>query len=309
MSRIPPDRYTFPWGEAEPCPCGSGIRFRQCCKQLPGQLPYVKLPSLLPPGPKTNYQHPKCYMAPTKNCSSGKSREHYVSEAILARFSQLRVSGMPWQVSGEAQIYPASALAVNILCERHNSALAPIDTLGVKAFDALTSAADYAVTQQNPGRARHYLASGEGLELWMFKLLAGIHFGGIAAAQGKLLRDDHSFPINEAIEALSLGKLPSNAGMYVSQNTGLVQRNQIGVGPLIDVTKAENIGVQVQFGPLRFETTIVPPPISMLHRSHLAARRRPSVVDFVGPARDARIILTWKGATNKVNRVGVEVQP
>lgn len=308
MARLPADRYTFPWGEAEPCPCGSGRKFADCCRRHK-QLPYIEPPNLQPPGELTGFQHPACYMSSTKNCSDGKSREHYVSEAILERFDLLKVSGMPWQSDGESKILPSKALVANILCERHNNALAPIDAMGLRAFDAFISAADYAVTQRYTGRAEHYLISGEGLELWMFKLMAGIHFGGIAKADGKIARDEFGIPTNEVVEALSSGALPANAGLIVTQNMGLVQRNQISVSPLIGMEKGENIGVQVQFGALRFETTIIPPPITISHNAKLAPMRRPRVVDFVGAARDARVVLTWKGWANEVKRIKVEVRP
>jgi len=311
MTRLPKDKYTFPWGDADDCPCGSGSAFVRCCKVGPSYLPYVKIPSLSPPGDVTAYANPNCYMSTTNNCSKGKSREHYVSEAILARFDKLNVGGMPWQKTGETKILPAKSLVANILCERHNNALAPIDRLGLMAFDALTDAADYAVNRKWPGRAEHVLMSGEGLELWMFKLAAGIHFGGIAAADGAILRDTCTFPTSEMIGALTTGELPSNSHLWVSQVPGLIQRAQVGVGPLIDLTTSPNLnaGVQVQFGPLQFQATLVEPPITAQHFAALAPRRRPRVIDFTGPARDARVVLSWKGMPNNVNRLAVEVTP
>ena len=109
MARLPPHRYTSPWGDTAPCPCGARRKSFDCCKRAK-QLPYFELPGLPPPGAVTNYQHPACYMSSTNNCSDGKSREHYVSEAILDLFDQLNVSGMPWQKPGESKILPANAL-------------------------------------------------------------------------------------------------------------------------------------------------------------------------------------------------------
>jgi hypothetical protein len=152
-------------------------------------------------------------MSDTNNCSKGKSREHYISEAILTRFDKLNVSGMPWQKKGEVKTLPAKSLVANILCERHNNSLAPLDKLGLMAFDALTEASDYAVNRKSPGRAAHYLMSGDGLELWMFKLAAGIHFGGIAMAEGGIVRDKSEFPTDEVTAALSTGSLPPKSGL------------------------------------------------------------------------------------------------
>src|SRR4051812_3328188 len=89
MARLSIDKYTSPWGDADACPCGSGSSFGGCCKVGSNQLPYVKIPNLRPPGPTTDFANPKCYMSATNNCSKGKSREHYISEAILARFDEL----------------------------------------------------------------------------------------------------------------------------------------------------------------------------------------------------------------------------
>jgi hypothetical protein len=244
-------------------------------------------------------------MASTRNCSERKSREHYVSEAILRRFSNLLVSGMPWQAPGEAKIYPRKALVANVLCERHNNALAPLDTLAARAFDALIAAADYAVNQPHPGRVEHHLISGHGLELWMYKLHAGTHFGGIAAADGKRLKDAYSFPTSEIVEALTNGKLSSDGGLFVSQNVGAMQSGQISIGPILEIGRSCNVGVQVQFGPIRFDTTISPRAITEAGWQ----RRRPGVIDFTGPARDSRVVLSWDRWGNEVNRIGVEVRP
>jgi len=310
MARLPSDRYTIPWGDAEDCPCGSGHAFVKCCKVGPQRLPYIEVPNLRPPGKTTGYAHPKCYMSGTNNCSKEKSREHYVSEAILERFDQLNVSGMPWQARDESKILPANALAGNILCTRHNTALGRLDELGLKALDAVTFACDYAVNATSPGRVEHFLMSGEGLELWLFKLAAGIHFGGIATDDGVAVRDKHSFPIAELADALSTGNLPTNANLWVAALPGVVQRAMIQVAPLIDTATNRHIGVQVRFGPLRFETTLVAPPLTMQHLASLENRRRPRIIDFIGPARDARVILSWKGQNPfGVNRLPVEVRP
>lgn len=305
MARLPTDRYTTPWGDAEPCPCGRGSAFRLCCKGL-GPLPYVKIPSLVPPGPVTGFSHPKCYMAATNNCSEGKSREHYISKAILDRIEIRNVSGMPWQEVGESQTFPASALVANVLCGRHNSALSPIDDLGVLAFDALTLACDYALNRRGPGRAGRFLMSGEGLELWMFKLAAGIHFGRIAKAEGGIVRDNSEFPLAELIDALSTGSLPPTSGLWFNQQPGIVLRYQIGVGPLLDVETNKHLGVQAQFGPLQFMALLITPDATEKQISKHAHLKRPSIIDFIGPERDARVILSWPGAApGRIRRIGV----
>ena len=227
----------------------------------------------------------------------------------MERFEKLNVSGMPWQAQGEKGTFPTNALAANILCERHNSALAPIDALGLRAFDAIVAACDYALDGRHNGRIQHHLISGEGIELWLHKLLAGIHFGGIAAAEGGLLRDVCSFPLKELTEVLTNGRLPPKSSLWIASNVGLAGRGQIAVGPLIDVARNSNIGVQVHFGPIQFEATLVAAPLSLAQESMHAVRKRPRVIDIVGPTRDARIVLTWPGMPNEARRLEVKVAP
>jgi hypothetical protein len=195
---------------------------------------------------------------------------------------------------------------IHFLVRRPETLASRDDRAGARALR--TAASDYAVNRKWPGRAEHYLISGEGLELWMLKLAAGVHFGGIAAADGGILRDTCTFPIDELTTALTTATLPPDSHLWVNQMPGLIQRAQISVGPLIHIEANLNAGVQVQFGPLQFQTTLVAPPISAQHLAAMASRRRPRVIDFTGPARDARVVLSWRGVpVNTVNRLGVEL--
>ncbi|MCR2833487.1 hypothetical protein [Parerythrobacter lacustris] len=219
------------------------------------------------------------------------------------------MTGMPWQVKGEKETFPASALTATVLCERHNNALAPIDQFGLRTFNAIIEACDYALGSRHSGRVLHSLISGDGMELWLYKLLAGIHFGGIAAADGGLLRDTCSFPLDELVTSLTTGTLPDQAGFWIASNLGLVERGHISVGPLIDAAKNSNVGVQVRFGPIQFEATLVAPAITTSHLEKLAPMKRPRILDFVGPARDSRVILSWPGLAREVRRLEVKLEP
>ena len=119
----------------------------------------------MPPEPTTGHAHPRCYMSPSRNCSTKISREHYISQAILDQFPVLTVSGLPWQQAGEAPQFAPRALTANVLCTRHNSPLSPLDTLAARAFPAFVLAPRYALERPTPGKAQHYLVSGDALEL------------------------------------------------------------------------------------------------------------------------------------------------
>jgi len=307
MSRLPPDRFTWPWGEAQTCPCGSNIPFGDCCHQGPRKLPHVRVPDLMPPEPTTGHAHPRCYMSPSRNCSSKISREHYISQAILDQFPVLTVSGLPWQQAGEAQQFTPRALTANILCTRHNSALSPLDMLAARAFAAFVDAPRYALERTTPGKAQHYLVSGDALELWMLKLLAGLYFGGIASANTKRLRESCTIRHAELVDALSGRALPGKAGLYLAQGVGEVPKRALGVAPLIDTATEEAAGVRVQFGTLLFETLLVPAPDEAFRRMTALRRRRPGIIDISGSARDARIVMSWQHQGNQVDRLGIEI--
>lgn len=307
MSRLPPDRFTWPWGEAQICPCGSNMPFGDCCHQGPRKLPYVHVPDLMPPELATGHAHPRCYMSPSRNCSTKISREHYISQAILEQFPVLTVSGLPWQQSGEAEQFTPRALTANILCTRHNSALSPLDTLAARAFAAFVDAPRFAVERLNPGKAQHYLVSGDALELWMLKLLAGLYFGGIASANAMRLRESCTIRHAELVDALSGRALPSRAGLYLAQGIGEVPKRALGVAPLIDAAAGEAAGVRVQFGTLLFETLLAPAPDEAFRRMTALRRRHPGIIDISGPARDARIVMSWRHQGNQIDRLGIEI--
>lgn len=213
---------------------------------------------------------------------------------------------MPWQREGEVQSLPSSALVANILCARHNNALSPLDALAGKSFDALISSADYAVHQQHAGKVLYSLTSGHALELWMYKLAAGIYFGKIAVANGKRVRDTCDFPENEIAHHLTEGTLSPEGGLYVTQNVGEVPRSNIAIAPLTEASSNCCVGVQVQFGPLQFATTVVRPKVPTTAEAAVRGRRRPHVIDFLGPARDARVLLTWPRTKGEFQRLGVQ---
>lgn len=187
MARPSRSGFAFPWRRDEPCQCGSGQAFGACCLSADGR-PVQAIASLQPPGPVTGFGHPGCYLAPSCNCSPKLSREHYISRTLISG-PQLRVRGFPWQKS-EVLFCSPDSLTDKILCQRHNSALSPLDNHAGLAFRAIGEAADY-VDQRPLTRRIHYgIISGDALELWAMKTLAGLHASGIPFfAGGKAFRD------------------------------------------------------------------------------------------------------------------------
>jgi hypothetical protein len=122
--------------------------------------------STRPPGPRTGLVTPKCYAAALGNCDGNPTtREHYVSESLLNRLgAKFFVEGVPWLDSPRE--LTASTMVARVLCERHNSALWPLDTMIGNFYDVLAGA----------GEGREVgvrLFEGEDFERWALEILLG----------------------------------------------------------------------------------------------------------------------------------------
>jgi hypothetical protein len=70
------------------------------------------------------------------------SREHFISRSVLKLFgdTHIAVNNFPWLPKGETRSLPINELvARQILCERHNAAMSPLDTAAGIFFAALKS--------------------------------------------------------------------------------------------------------------------------------------------------------------------------
>jgi len=156
-----------------PCPCGCGKAASECCLT---NYELYKAPACTTPLPPKSGDHiRKCYASRLADCSTTLSREHYISASLLHyidQFKNLTVSGLPW-LNGKEKVLPPNALASKILCERHNSALSPLDGMAVHLFRAFDEEGI-----AGSGQQLLYLFSGHDLERWLLKMLCGIASSG-----------------------------------------------------------------------------------------------------------------------------------
>jgi len=306
MSKLRIDRYVSGWGDAEPCPCDSGEAFSRCCQREKHRPPVMQLPILRPPGALTGYAHPKCYMRASADCSEKVSREHYISHGVLKQLGGLTVRGMPWQAPGQQALLSADALTAKVLCERHNSALSPLDDLASKAFEKISQAANYSSNGRHRGRVRHYFVSGDGLEIWAVKVFAGVYEAGIAAHESKKVKDFGYIDYERVAELLSGQRVQSDGGLFVTQNPGDVHAASVNFAPLV-ADDGQAVGARLQFGSLQFDVVIVAPAAGFL--AAMKERHRPTVIDFNGPHRTSRVVLSWDRNVLRVKRIGIEIEP
>ena len=161
----------FSVAPSAPCPCGSGGPASRCCLTTAG---FRKEPaSTTCPLPRTGRSLQSCYASVLADCSSKRSREHYISESLLRLLNQnnaLRVSGLAWLEDNE-KILPPGALASTILCDRHNAVLSPLDAIAVRLFQAFDEDGAGA-----SGKRILCLFSGHDLERWLLKIMCGVAY-------------------------------------------------------------------------------------------------------------------------------------
>lgn len=278
------------------CPCGSGKPTWQCHLDFDGRL-RKHLPSLRPPGPLTGYSHPGCYLRSTNDCCDQISGEHYMSEAILQRFEGVRVSGMHWQKPGEEVTLAVSALKANILCRRHNSALAPLDAEAGLFFAAIDEGVADLKRKTLSRKPTFRLISGDAIELWMLKVACGLYFA-VGAHDGVKLSSSHSIDIQKVRRAFFDRQWDPGGGLYFKGAPGERfggKAHRIGMAPLSDNSAKRCCGTSVSLAGYRME--VVFDTVGVNYGPNLGLVRRPTELVWSRFHRQLFIVLSWPPGT------------
>jgi hypothetical protein len=278
----------------DPCPCGSGRIVKDCCLKPIG--------SLRPTQSASACFHNKCYAQEFANCSSKISGEHWISAGVLetlARFGPLNVGGLPWHPPGTTKEMSVDSLQSNILCERHNSALSPLDQVAIRFFGAFPH-----IKGKHFGTSALTLFCGGDLERWMLKVLCGgISSGVVRPSSG---RPVGWRPPTAWLDFLFAGtSIPSPMGLYLTQTEGDWVDASRGVGIACLATGAEIYGLLIELHGFRFILAMVPPASPLPPDSLLThASFRPSSFVF-GNGADDVLLLDWgpshQGAEFRMN--------
>src|SRR5579864_1722690 len=117
-----------------------------------------------------------CWAACLGDCSTKLSREHLVSESLFTN-SVVRVGGFPW-CAGKSVEIGISRLTAQILCEKHNNQLSPIDDAGSDAFATLIRLMELSNSRgrmkAHIWKVKRFQSSGYGLERWCLKTLINL---------------------------------------------------------------------------------------------------------------------------------------
>lgn len=279
----------LPWGGEDPCPCGSGKWYKRCCRAVDG-FPLIQVPRLFPPAPGSSFANSRCYLRGTNDCSEGINREHYISKNILEQLgATIEVSGFPWQKDNRHDRYSPKALVSKILCERHNSALSPLDQIAGRSFSHLSQAVRHALLPEQRKPSRMFLVSGQAIERWAIKVLLGLFHSGIARAQREKLIDSYTYDAVDMIRMLLNGDIPGPAGLYVRSERGgfLGSGTGFGIAALTDGTIVK--GIRLIFEGLEFDVVTDGKNLPL---GYLASQHRPTQIELVGTGT-SQVIFTW----------------
>lgn len=280
------------------CPCGSGYSACNCCLTVSGFIKTAALTS--PPAPPTGNALPRCYAAPLADCSPKLSREHFVSASLLEELNvsnQLRVSGLRWQDDGQSKHLKPNALASKILCDRHNSALSPLDAIAVNLFQAVNEE-----NMSGTGRQLLFLFSGSDIERWMLKILCGFAYSG-----NLLLENEVDISVPKAWLDILFGYMDFAAGqgLYVCRSVGHVfeTARQVKLRTISNRTHLNGLGLWV----CGYEL--------ILSMSGFASRKfdgremvyRPLELYTIGREFEKSIMLSWQGVAD-LGTISIQIE-
>ncbi|MEV2211168.1 hypothetical protein AB0H86_06670 [Streptomyces sp. NPDC050997] len=167
----------------------------------------------------------------------------------------ITVLGMPWQKGSTHQL-PVSALAANILCQRHNSALSPLDVSASSAFRVLWHFQEDQRRVPDPHGAEFALVNGDELERWLLKLLWGAVAAGALSHEGNPVRALHSSASKEALLDYLFrdGTLPEGWGLYMAGRPDRLfsGEGQVAIRPLVHRGELWGAGVEAGAVGVRF---------------------------------------------------------
>ncbi len=245
-------------GRNDPCPCGSARKAKRCCLAADGWYKRPASPS--PPTPATGTALPACYAAPLNDCSTKVSGEHAVSKSILRNFPKIVVSGFPWQKPGEEKTVGLNSLVANVLCQRHNEALSPLDKQAGRLFKTFRA---FDLGLRNAERAPEdgfVLFSGEDLERWLLKVLFGLLAAGNVSLNGERVQVPH---VPESWLQVLYGGAPwpAETGLYVvyPQDRQFWAQSSIGCSALVELTGGGIMGMMVDVAGFSFALSMRKP--------------------------------------------------
>nr|WP_314433946.1 hypothetical protein [uncultured Brevundimonas sp.] len=200
----------------------------------------------------------------------------------------LKVRGMPWQVEPVMET-SADALTSKILCRRHNSALSPLDAHAQRAFLAFEAAQAHAGKASLSRKRLSLLISGEALELWAMKTIAGLFATGMDFKVGPHRFRDFPPPMTDIADELCATPPRSLVRLEIplerDAHEASLGRSAVSTLPVIDEAQGRMVAVIFRLQGLGLKFHLEP--------SVADAAPRPHMIDVIGRDRSSRIYVAW----------------
>lgn len=274
-----------------PCRCGSMRTAKDCCfdgrrwhkpSAILGLHALPKISSL-----------DGCYMKSLGSCDKGISGEHLISKSVILLLQgqgEFTVSGLPWLPEGEAKAIGPNSLTANCLCEKHNSALHPLDDAALAFFAAVKAG-----LERDAG-SEHFLISGHDLERWLLKTIKAM----AASKNLSVNRQRLSGAFASDIAVLEMldhpTRWPKGAGLYCPMLIGETTQNHSRFQLQPFVTEADEVyGLGVNILGLDFMLILGEPDLGR-SATLQSARFRPGKITITHPGGVNEIALSWEDA-------------
>lgn len=150
-----------------------------------------------------HHANPRCYARALGDCSAKISGEHYISKEVIALWAEddIVATNVRGSEAGEMSLRSLDSLASNILCDRHNSTLSPVDDTGLMFCRFVKNVPPIPPTSE---------INGQQLERWFLKVLLG--YSAVFHKQQQAKDREPSLPLLRAL--FSGGPLDDGCGFF-----------------------------------------------------------------------------------------------
>src|SRR5947209_2587209 len=233
-----------------------------------------------------------CYAAGRGGCSSGLSREHYVSRSVLDLFSDgdaVSLGGFAWMAKGKVKDLPIDAITARVLCEEHNRQLSPLDSEALRLFQTWERMYPEFANPANPSSWTERV-DGELLERWMLKTLCGCASSGVVAMP-ETVRPGWHIPDTWISVLFGDAPMPANCGLYLLSEPGdqATAERAIVIEPF--GLGGELVGVRMELNGLSLALFMDPPALPLEKRQLITCR--PARIVFCDAQSEKGVHLGW----------------
>lgn len=197
----------------------------------------------------------------------------------------LHVSGLRWQSGDGPASFAPDALASKVLCDRHNSALSPLDAIAVRlfrSFDELHAAGSEIRVL--------YLFSGHDVERWLLKILCGL----VVGKHLSLLASTHVDVPTEWLAILfGNAEFAPGQGLYMPRGVGEVLAGPTGLVLAPMLVRGNLVGLKALVCGYELLLSLEAFPGRVLDGRQLVYR--PLELHTVGPAYEKSVLFSWAG--------------